>query len=80
MRPYKGIIRITCLSKGKCPRSLRENVEPGCINCTQCGLTILTLEGMEIIKTTPEPRPPAPKTKSGHGEKKERPAAVAGGK
>ena len=49
MTPYKGIIKIICdRKKGGCPRNLREDVKPSCMDCQEAVTHILDLEDTVI--------------------------------
>jgi hypothetical protein len=50
MTPYKGILRIECKRiKGGCPRNLRENVKPDCMDCPEAVTQVLDLEGKVLV-------------------------------
>ena len=48
MKPYKGIIRISCKDKKGC--KLKENVQPACLSCPQAKAEILDLEEKVLFK------------------------------
>ncbi len=59
MKPYRGIVKIRCEKKGRCPFTVVENVAPACAGCESAVLEILDLEGKTIFKMdspTPELR------------------------
>ena len=49
MKPYRGIIRIVCLKKTGCLRSLRKDVEPGCLDCPQAETIIENLAAKPLF-------------------------------
>lgn len=61
MKPYKGIVRIECRRKGKCPQKLRENVRPGCMDCPDGAVCVLDLDG-KVVFTVAGSRLPVKKT------------------
>ena len=51
MTPYRGIIRITCTrKKGGCLRNLKEDVQPGCMDCPEALTQILDLDDKVIYE------------------------------
>ena len=56
MKPYKGIIKISCTKKTGCLRNLHKDVEPGCMDCPAAVTEILNIEGKKIFtyKSPPE--------------------------
>ncbi len=51
MKPYKGIIRISCKETKECVKvKLRENVQPACLNCPQAKAEILDLDEKVLFK------------------------------
>lgn len=50
MRPYNGIIRITCQRKKGCLRNLKRDVQPGCLDCPEALAGILDLEGKVLFE------------------------------
>jgi len=49
MNAYRGIIKISCTSTG-CLRNLKQNVQPGCMDCPKALTQILDLEGKVIYE------------------------------
>jgi len=58
MKPYRGIVRITCTAKGACA-SKRYSIGADCLNCDEALVEILDLEGEATC--TLRRRPPAMK-------------------
>ena len=50
MKPYKGIIRISCQGKKGCLKNLKKNVQPGCLDCPQAITEILDLDEKVLFK------------------------------
>jgi len=65
MKPYKGIVRISCGKKKGCVKNLRENVQPGCLDCPQAVTEILDLDEKVLFKYR------SPKTRTGKRKKKQ---------
>ena len=78
MKPYKGIVRISCAADGaQCPMKLRDSVKPECIACAEAIIEVLDLDGKTICKATLAERAPAEKTIE---KRKSAPATKAAGK
>ena len=50
MKPYKGIIRISCEGKKGCLKNLKKNVQPGCMDCPEGITEILDLDEKVLFK------------------------------
>ena len=58
MRPYNGLIRITCKRKKGCLRNLKRDVQPGCLDCKEAVTEVIDLEDKVLF----EYRSPVQKT------------------
>ena len=45
MKPYKGLVKISCKRKDTCPKKLTGNVKPDCMNCLDALTEIVSLDG-----------------------------------
>ena len=53
MKPYKGIVRLSCLKKAVCPDKVAGNVRAGCVTCESISIEILDLEDKAIAMLIP---------------------------
>ncbi len=44
MKPYKGVVKISCEKKGTCPRKIRGDVKPDCLHCPDALIEIVSLD------------------------------------
>ncbi len=44
MKPYKGLVKISCETKKTCPQKLTGNVKPACLECLEALTEILDLD------------------------------------
>jgi len=56
--PYKGVIVISCSVGGAgCLRNLKEDVQPGCMDCPKAVSRVVDLEGKDLFEyRSPEER------------------------
>ena len=45
MKPYKGLVKISCKRKDTCPKKLTGNVKPECLHCPEALTENVSLEG-----------------------------------
>lgn len=54
MKPYKGIVKISCKRKDTCLKKLTGNVEPACLDCLEALIEIESLDGKVLAKARPK--------------------------
>ena len=57
MKPYKGLVKISCKTKDTCARKVQVNVQPLCmvLNCPEALIEILDLDGKVLASVKPKP-------------------------
>ena len=54
MKPYKGLLKISCKEKDTCPKKLTGNVQPACLDCLGALIEIVDLDGKVLAKARPK--------------------------